>query len=243
MEKNLKVKTVDGKIIDGILRGDVSKPLIVLVHGLCGNMNEAMHYNAARYFERHGFSSFRFNLYSWGKNNRKLHECTLKTHGQDIDRVLAYLKLKGAKQIFMVGHSYGLPSILHTKDRSFKAVISWDGSYLPRNWFAKLERVGKLTKGRIIDEGYLTIMGEEMALEARKVNSLKLIKNLNKPIKFITIPGKSGNLSGSKKMYAAISGPKEITIIIGASHNFTEDGKQEELYMETVKWFKNYLIS
>src|ERR1700722_40745 len=118
MEKELKIKTPDGKMIYGILRGSLSKPLIIHVHGLAGNMNEAMHYNAARYFEKHGFSSFRFNLYSWEKGGRKLHECTFSTHGKDIDTVLKYLESRGARKIFVVGHSYGWPSILHTKQRT-----------------------------------------------------------------------------------------------------------------------------
>ena len=72
MEKEIKIKTSDKKIIYGILRGSLSKPVIVQVHGLSGNMNEAMHYNAARYFEKHGFSSFRFNLYDWRKGAPKI---------------------------------------------------------------------------------------------------------------------------------------------------------------------------
>ena len=102
MEKEIQIKTPDKKKIIGILRGPINKPLIVLVHGFCGHKNEAMHFNAVRYFEKHGFSSFRFNLYSWRKESRKLHECTLKTHGADIDVVLKSLKAKGAKKIYIV---------------------------------------------------------------------------------------------------------------------------------------------
>lgn len=242
MEKSLKIKTTDHKTIHGILRGSVKKPLIVLVHGLCSNMNEALHYNAARYFEKEGFSSFRFNLYSWEKGSRKLHKCTLKTHGEDIDVVLNFLKLKGGNKLFIVGHSYGLPSILHSKNKIFESVVSWDGSFLPHNYFDKSKSIKVPVNGIIVDEsGHWAIMGEAMVKESHTVNSLDLIKKLDKPIKFVTIPRKAGNLSGAKKMYAVAKQKKALKIINGATHNFTEDGKQEILYRETTEWLKKFI--
>lgn len=240
MEKEYKIKTPDGKIMEGILRGSIQNPLILIVHGLCGNMNEAMHYNAVRYFEKQGFSSFRFNLYSWKKENRKLHECTLKTHGTDIDTVLEFLKSEGAKRIFAVGHSYGFPSILHAKSDDIETLVSWDGSVLPRDSFSKLDKVSKPITGRLLDEGYLTIMGEGMVKEENEIDSSALANDFKKPIKLITIP-KDGNLTGAEKIFKAIDQQKEFSIIEGASHNFTEEGKQEELYKETIEWFKKFI--
>lgn len=239
MERVYKIKTTDGKNIDGLLRGSINRPLILLVHGLCGHMNEAMHYNAARYFEKEGFSSFRFNLYSWQKANRKLHDCTLKTHGADISQVIKFLKAKGAKKIFAVGHSYGFPSILHANPKDIQAIVSWDGSVLPRRGFRGLPKITKPVKGRILDEGYLTIMGEAMTGEEGRVDSAKLVKDFDRPIKLIGAGGE-GNARVSKKLFKSITQSKELTIIKGANHNFTEEGKQEELYRETVDWLKKW---
>jgi dienelactone hydrolase len=240
MEKDLTIRTPDNKFIYGTLRGSLNKPLIVIVHGLAGYKDEAMHYNAARYFDAHGFSSFRFNLYSWQKNARKLHECTIKTHGRDIDTVLGYFNKKGVRKIFVVGHSYGLPSILHTKNRIFKAAASWDGSFLPRSTFKKLPRSIK-PRGRFLDEGYLVVMGEAMVEEESKVNSLELLKSFYKPMLFIAAKGKQQtNLFGAREMYRVSMKDKKLVVVNGANHNFTEEGKQEELYSVTVKWFKKW---
>ncbi len=240
MEKAIKIRTPDRKIIYGVLRGLLNKPVVVLVHGLAGHMNEAMHYNAARYFEKRGFSSFRFGLYSWQKGARKLHECTFSTHGKDIDTILKYLELYGAKNIFIVGHSYGWPSILHAKHRIFKAVAAWDGSLLPTN-HVDVPMRSKKPKGRIIDEGYFVIVGEKMAKDSRKIKSLDLIKKFNRPIGFITVDNNiEGNLNGARRMLEAAKQPKELVVIKGATHTFWEDGKEEELYAATVKWFKKF---
>jgi len=241
MEKLIQIKTADNKIIEGILLGPLEKPLIVLIHGLAGNMNEAMHYNAARYFEEHGFSTFRFNLYSFNKGNRKLHECTFKTHGSDIDTVLKYLRNKGAKKIFLVGHSFGWPSILYATSKDFLAAVSWDGSCLPNKFLDQTAKVRQFN-ARVIDEGYFVLMGEENAREEKTVNSIELIKNFNKPVKFITAEGKSSavNMVVGKKMFKAAKGKKAFATIKGASHCFVEDGKQEQLYKETINWLKEF---
>ncbi len=240
MEKEYKIKASDGKIIEGILRGSIKKPLIVIVHGLCGNMNEALHYNATRYFEKEGFSSFRFNLYSWGKQSRKLHECTLRVHGNDINTVCTFLISKGAKTIFVVGHSYGFPSILCAGSSNICALVSWDGSVLPTKSLSSLKKISEPIRGRLLDEGYVVIVGEEMVKEENKINSVKLARDFKKPTKLITIP-KDGNLKGAKKIMKSISQKKQMTVIHGASHNFTEQSKQAELYKETTEWFKRFI--
>jgi pimeloyl-ACP methyl ester carboxylesterase len=241
MEKQLGIRTKDGKIIRGILRGPVSKPVIVLVHGLAGDMNQAMHYNAARYFEQHGFSSLRFNLYDWHKDARKLHQCTFSTHGDDIDTVLAYLKSRRAKQIFIAGHSYGFPSILHAKRQSFKAVASWDGSLLPRN-HADTPQKSIKPKGCLIDFGYSVVVGERMARDSKKIDTIELLQHFEQPISFITVDDDlDGNLSGGREMHEAFKGKKELVIIKGAHHNFSEEGKQEQLYAAAVRWFTRFI--
>ena len=193
------------------------------------------------YFEKSGFSSFRFNLYSWEKRARRLHECTFATHGSDIDTVLRYLQSRGARDIFLVGHSFGLPSILHAKLRNFHAAAAWDGSLLPTNRVDLPKRIQK-PRGRLLDEGYLIVVGEQMATDSRRTKSLDLRKEWEKPISFITVnDNKNGNWNGAKRMHKVVKGPKELIVIRGTHHNFTEEGKQEELYAATVRWFKQWI--
>jgi dienelactone hydrolase len=240
MDKSIKIPSTDGKWIAATQRGSFNKPLIVIVHGLAGNMNEALHYNAARYFEKQGFSSLRVNLYHWRKGYRKLHECTFSTHGKDIDAVLKYLARRGAKKIFLAGHSFGWPSILHAKERNFMAVASWDGSRLPYSQKEFSKRI-KNPKGRIIDEGYLVIMGEQMAEDSHTFNSLATVKRFDKPISFITVNDNVfGNWNNNKRMFNIAKVKKELVVIKGAHHTFAEEGKQNELYAATVKWFKKF---
>lgn len=239
MEKPLIIKSADRKNIYAKLRGSLKKPVIVLVHGLGGHMDEALHYNASIYFEKRGFAVMRFNLYSWEKGARKLSDCTLKTHGQDIDTVIKYLQRRGVKKVFAIGHSYGAPSIMHAQHENLSGIVFWDGSYQTiKKYFKKLKYIPGL-KGRIMDDGYSVIVGEAMVQEAVKINSKDLIRQVKVPIKFI-YAGKGGLIRGGRAMHKAARKPKSFTLLPGATHSFNEDGIQEKLYAETVKWLKSF---
>jgi len=239
--ERITIQATDGKTIHGVLNGPLDKPLVFIVHGLSGNVDEALHHNAVPFFLAQGFSVFRISLYSYRPEARKLHEATLEIHGRDIDAALSELKSRGAQKIFMVGHSYGFPSILSTTSRNFEAVVSWDGSLLPHNYFDGLERTEK-PAGWILDNGYLVIMGEEMYEEAKTLDTGALLKGLGKPVKLIGAGvEKESGLAEAKKMFEIASEPKDFAAIEGATHCFVEEGVLEPLYQETVSWFKKYL--
>lgn len=240
MEIPFKIKTKDGKYIKGLINGSLSKPIIVIVHGLTGNMYEAIHYNAARYFQKAGFTSCRFDLYSGGSDGRQLHECTLKTHGEDFNTIVDFLREKGVKKIFAVGHSYGFPSILSSQNEFITAMTSWDGSVLPRKRWDELMPISKPVKGRILDWGVYSIMGEAMAKEEQELDSIKLAEKISRPIHLITA-GKSLNYTGARKIHQVLKSSTKITVIEGADHCFTREGYQNKLYKATTDWFQKFL--
>src|SRR3989338_5491235 len=231
MEKSFFIKTPDKKRIYARLVGNMKKPAVVVVHGLFGSMRSALVYNSANYLNKKGFSVLLVELYGWKEGSRRLKDCTLKVHGQDIDTVIRYLRKCGAKKIFITGHSYGAPSIMHSVNKDFAAVVFWDVSYhrVTNNSFRGYKKIKGLNI-RINDEG--SLIGEEMYQEAKHVDSLKLVKELRVPIKFITA-GTGPLLQAEKQMYQAANYPKEHIVIKGATHSFEEEGKQDQVYSET----------
>ena len=151
------------------------------------------------------------------------------------------MKRKGAKKIFVVGHSYGTPTILHSKNQGFDAAIFWDGSFTERiqKYFKKAKYIQQI-KGRLLDWGFHILIGEKMIKEAEKVNSLALIDKLSKPTLF-AYAGKGALIESGRKMYDRSKAPKKFIVIKNAQHNFNEDGTQEKLYSETINWLKKYI--
>lgn len=236
MEKQIKIPLLNRKYIYGTLRGSLEQPIIIFVHGFTGNKDEHIFFNGARFFERQGLSSFRFNLYHWKKDARKLEECTLSLHGEDLDSVARYFRKKKVKKIYVAGHSFGGLTILLSKDKNFDRAILWDASIDPAD-VSKAKYIKELDKYYVTDDAYGFTISKEMYEENKKLKPFELINNFNVPVKII-VAGKGELLKGGTKYYHLANDPKDFAIIPDATHCFDEDGTEEMLFEETLKWIK-----
>jgi pimeloyl-ACP methyl ester carboxylesterase len=227
------------KVIYGKLRGSVQKPLVLLIHGLHGNLDTAMYYNLARFLEKKGFASFRFALYGSRSNQRTLHHTTLKIHAQDVNTVVRYFRRKRVKRFAAVGHSYGGPTVLLSDTSNFFAVVLLDLSYktdfhkgLGARWIKEMKAY--LRRGR---DHYL--IGKAMVDEADQLDWDHLTSKLTTPALFIM--AEHGDLdSGAKQYIQEAKGLTKLVTIRGARHKFLEHGKLEQVFAHTLKWLKKY---
>lgn len=244
MERQIKLKAKDKHTIYGTLTTQTkpSDTLAIIVHGLTGHPNEHCFYNAAKQFPKKGVDVFRFSLYTWLPGGRKLSECTISTHSEDLNKVVQHFRKK-YRRITVIGHSFGSPTILKSDTSKVDAVVLWDPSYLA-NRSEDLPRKAILDGKKVcLDEGGVDcVMNTEMVEEWKWFNSeneLELIASLGKPLKIIA--AKKGILvPGSRKYYQVAQEPKDLTIIPGATHCFDEEGTEEVLLSETLKWIKKH---
>jgi esterase/lipase len=240
MEKELKIKAKDGKYIYGRLRGSLKNPLVIFVHGLTGHMDEHSFFNGARFFEKKGFSVLQWNQYDWHKDARKLHEVTLKKQAEDMDFMVEYFRKKGAKKIFVIGHSYGGATILFSKNQDFDAAVLWDSSDRPRKLMSEDLKFIKKANIYTISWGTAIILGKQMVEEAKKLPDLfGKMTQFRKPVKII-VAEKGDLVKGGKKYYEVAKMDKDFAIIKNATHLFGEDGTEEKLFSETLKWIKKF---
>lgn len=239
MFKNLKIQ-VDGQYsVYGQLSGSLKKPLVVLVHGLCGSMQEGLIHEAAQWFASHGYATFRFNLYGWQKDARQLVDCTLKIHACDIDAVVRFFRRRGVKKMYLAGHSYGGPTILQSKDQDFDAAVLWDPSY--KMVLTKGKHAGKYVKslnGYFMRWGVNVVIGKKLADEANKLEWKKLTECFHAPLKIISA-GNGELVEGARYYYKTANKPKSFDIIKEATHYFDDkEGMREEVYRISKKWFE-----
>jgi len=139
----------------------------------------------------------------------------------------------------VVGHSYGAPTILLSKKKDYDGIVLWDGSYDEKGFDFEAKYIKGTTWYRLL-WGVEMIIGKKMYDEPKKIMWDKLMDDINVPIKFLT----SGNgplVEAGRKYYSQARDPKELYVIKGAGHTFDEDGVEEELFNETVSWFKKFL--
>lgn len=79
MEKAFVLTTSDDAEIHGVLHpsSNKSRPMVVLVHGLTGHMDEYIHLRLARLLNGEGYSVIRFNQYGDEPRARKFHTSTM----------------------------------------------------------------------------------------------------------------------------------------------------------------------
>lgn len=241
MEKEIKIKTKDGKYIYGTL-GSASKKsekLVVFVHGFTGHRNEHIHFNGAQYFKKKGFDTFRFDLYGDGKGARLLRDTKISLHGEDITTVLKYFK-KSYKKIHLVGHSFGGTSILFADTSLVSSVIMWDASYIEWSEEEKDFPYNKAIDAYTPNWGVEYIIGKEFVEELKHFPDCgEMISKITVPIKFITA-GNKGNMKAGKKYFAKSNQPKEIFDIKTADHCFNNPVDETKLFDETYAWLKKY---
>lgn len=236
MEQELRIKIPGTKLkIHGFLRGKKSAPLVVFVHGLTGNMNEHLFFNGARWFEKKGFATFRFNLYDWEKGTRKIEDCTIQTHADDLDVVLAAMRRRGFKRIHVVGHSYGGATIVASQSHGVLRATLWDPTALPT--FKKYDTRPSAEKNMYrLPGGYTTLIGKAMYDENETLNSPAKLNVFVVPSKVICAE-KCELLPIWKKAFRSYGWKQHILDCVkGATHCFDEDGKAEELYKKTLAW-------
>ncbi|MCK5416335.1 alpha/beta hydrolase [Candidatus Parcubacteria bacterium] len=238
MQEQIILKTKDDKKIYGVLDGenDNSK-LVVIVHSLTGHKNEHHFYNAVKFFTKQGFSVFRFDLYTDEPDGRKLHECSIGTHSQDLNTVLSHFKDK-YQNIYLIGHSLGGPVIMGANMEIASQIVLWDPSdrLNPKTdgeWYEYNKRLDTY----IIKWGVHYIAGKELITEWENIDYKKWIEDCNVPLKVICA-GEGVLKNKWKKFIDEFKVEHEYKVIDGAGHCFDECDKEEILFDETLTWFK-----
>lgn len=244
MEKSLKIKTKDSHLISGTLNTSkkVSDKLVIFVHGLGGHQNEHIFYNAARFFPAKGYDTFRFDLYGPESGRRKFTEATVSLHAFDTNEVVRYFAKK-YKKIYLVGHSLGGPTILRANPKA-NAIVLWDPS---REVKGILEgddiHYEKCLDQYVANWEIDIIIGRPMKEESDSFPTIaEMIKDVQIPIKIIIAyqTVRKYGKHGRDLYYKNANEPKALYEVKGADHNFNQEGKEEELFRETLSWFKKH---
>lgn len=236
MEQKIQIKTPDDHIIYWTLNAKnvPSEKLIIFVHWFTWNQQRHLHYNSARYFPKHWFTTFRFNLYDGREKGRRLKDCTIEIHGKDIDIVVNYFKNK-FKEIYIVWHSLWWPSIVKSSQFIDKIVL-WDPSLVLKDEDQKAWVYNDFTWMYKREWGVDSYMNKKMYDEWLDTWN-RMIPSLKRPVKIICWWNFHLAKRREQKIHT-IPVSHEYISIEWAWHWFDEEGCEEELFEETLKYFE-----
>lgn len=239
-----------GLWMKGILRGDYTQPIALLVHGRPGNGNELLPYLYARSLSEIGIASLRLFLYDFLPGTRNLLQTSLDDNAADIAAAAEYVRGKGAETVFGVGHSYGGLALLRS-DVRLDAAVLWDpthGSvYHRKSPLADVEtHYGEFTEQEYGDL-LVTVTGPgDVISKAIRDHDKQLgdttawAAGKGYPLKVISV--EHGLMTDLGAQYAAAADePKEHVVIPSTHHAFEDsDAVTLQLFDETNSWLQKY---
>lgn len=222
----------------------LSENAVFFVHGLTSHKNEYLHKIAASRFAAMGYDAYRFDLYGFEEDARRLKDCTLKNHAADLQAVLAAYADK-YKNVFLIGHSYGAPAIMLAQPENIRAVSLWDPSF-------DLEKVIADQKAeKVADDLYMIswniqfLIGRAMVEEARHYDAdscLKLSEGMSRVPIQVVHPAEGLYIDNEQSWHSAGHPDNMRVVIEGAGHTFVENSAADELFRQTEAFFRTYKI-
>lgn len=234
MEKIINLNTKDNHIIYGVLNYEEdNNMLVIFVHGLTGNMDEHMFYNAAKLFPKKGFNTYRFNFYDCAHKGRCLTDTTLTSQSKDLNLVISHFKNK-YKKIFLVCHSIGPLISLMSNYFEASAIIFWNPGI----------KVDMGIKFNSKLDNYTVNWGTEHIIPKKLVEEwssfdLNYFTHIKTPIKLI-FSNNEVNQDFWEDKSKNLNVPHNLYIIKDADHCFNPMKAEKELFNETLKWLEKY---
>ena len=230
---------------EGYREGDKC-PLVLVIHGLTGNMEEAHITGAARTFNEIGMAALRVEMYGHGQSEGEFERHNLFKWLNNIMAVMNYVKtLEFVSDMYVCGHSQGGLATMLTAGMYpdvFKAAVILS----PASMVPPKAREGQLFKEefdpeRIPDELYVSDTEKVTGDYVRAAQLLDVdgaVKRFRKPV--IIVHGDEDEaipVMFSEEL-AKKYNDAELVVIKGANHGY--DGHLEEVY-EAIRNFMNRL--
>ena len=194
---------------------------------------------ARNHFINHGYDVYRPAFYWDGPDTRKLDECTVEIHAQDLSKVIDLTKAKHEK-VYCAGHSYGGLTLLHSNPE-INAVSFWDSSYIPSWLEDELETIDN-SKHYSLPWGTRQLVGKDMLEEAISLTApvcKDLAENFISPSQVI-LAEDAQEEAIRKNLYIDLKATKELIEIDGADHCFYKKDSMIQLLQHTENWFSSH---
>lgn len=257
MEEKIYYNSTDDITLYGKLsKVNDSKKIIILCHGLKGNVSETGSFDElTKYLKKEKINSFRFDFRGHGKSTGNDYDMTITKEVEDLEMTINMLKRKGFEEFMILGASFGasiMSLIDYDKYKEVKGLINWYGAI---DYKATIEEDSFFSdehKKIAERDGYYPIISKRTGNIFRLGLSLfkeidvikpyeKLIK-VNLPILFVH--GLADNMVPyqlSEKICSMCQNAK-IKLIENGNHTFRNDDKAlEDAIKETIKFIKEIL--
>ena len=241
IQQLVEIPLPDGKVSYSLLNRADSDDFVIFLHSLASHTARTLPYLFAYHLQAHGFNVLRLGQYDHRDHGRKLVDCTMAIHAQDLNTAISYVHTTyNPKRIHVVGHSFGGPTILLAKPKAISAILL-DPSHPSRNPFRDARYIKELDLYVKSSSGLDYHIGPAMVKEAESWNHTDLTAGYSLPTLIISA-GASPLMEVAPAYLAGLQADVKQTIIEGADHTFSAPVFINPLLHECVAWLKDHRL-
>jgi|SRR3989344_1294382 len=257
MQEKVEFKNRKGqKIVAAITKPENPKGLAFTMHGLSGFKEQPYLVTLTSSLVDNGYIVVNFDATnSFGESEGEYEKVTMQLHYEDLVDVIDFIKTQEwyIEPFLLVGHSLGGYAVVqYAEDHptEVKAVFSY-AAVVAGELFHKEKEVFETEKYKIWKEtgwderksisrpGLIRRLPWSFMEETLKHDLRSNVSKLTMPVIMVAGDQDKMYLSGNQKsFFDLIPGPKEMHVIKGAAHTFSEPGHIVQLKNIMDKWLK-----
>jgi alpha-beta hydrolase superfamily lysophospholipase len=248
MEEKIQLKNYVGESLSGVLEKNISGPVIIFLHGFCGNKDEnGLFSRCAEYFTSRNLNSFRFDFSGINESEGRYEKSSLKKQASELDAAVEKIASEYPfSKIGVLGFSLGAAVALYSMNPSVRAYSFWSPAFFPnKDMFPRYDsaeiRDALNTKGYFENKGVR--VGSSLLEDIKTYNTELSLVSADCPIQIIhgTADPRINYISSiaAAKM---INSDKELILIEGANHSFKDNESHRQIaFSKSADWFLSRL--
>ena len=213
-------------------KGRRKYPAAILSHGLVSSKESSKYVALEEILLKSGIAVCRFDYHGCGESTGRIEETSLTKRLDNLSRIVDYTRKHSeidAERVGIIGSSFGATTalLMAARDRAIKCVSLWATPCL-----LEKEANGSID-GIVFDDAlYTDFVKYDILSEARKVSRTLVIHGDADE----TVPCSEG-----KTIHEELRAPKDLKIIPGGDHVFSDPSMREAVLNLALAWFQKYL--
>jgi len=203
-------------------------PIVVTCHGMLSTKDSEKYLEIAKVLTRSGINVFRFDFRGCGESEGNFTDSTVTARLRDLEAVLQYIHDMFGN-VALLGSSLGgtLSILAASKFKFIKAIVTWAAPIF-------LKEILRPLKGVIPQKFIKDLENIDITGVAKEVSHILVIHGDQDEI----VPIKNAHT-----LFKLAKKPKELKIIKGGNHRFTDPELRKIALNESLRWFKQHLFN
>jgi alpha-beta hydrolase superfamily lysophospholipase len=207
---------------------------IITCHGLFSSKESDKFHDLAEVFSKNDYAVLRFDFRGCGQSDGRIEDTTISGRIEDVKAALSFVKSEihlNGLPIGLLGSSMGGYISLHLApyDSSVKAVVAWA---TPFSFEGLREVIEKNNQTPLKEAFYRDANHHNVTTPLCRTKNLLLIHGDKDEV----VP-----LDHPQKLYRFAQEPKQLTVVPGADHTFSNPTLRNQAVTHSLNWFNRYL--